>query len=89
MKDKADALKRLRNVELSIDATMEPESFFTDFIIAKAKLASFYGWGDSSQDMKALNHIYKTRQEDGRRYFELTEAIQRLIKEGRNTEAEK
>lgn len=89
MRDKTEELRRLRAVDLNVDAHMDPESFFMDFLIAKAKLSSFYGWGDDSQDMKALNHIYNTRQEDGKRYFELTEEIQRLIKEGRDAEAEK
>jgi len=89
MKNRTDSLREQRDADINIDVQFDPESLFIDFLIAKAKLGSFYGWGDDSQDMKALNHIYKTRQEDGKRYFELTGELQRLIKEGRNAEAEK
>ena len=89
MKDKTETLNRLRDININVDENVEPESFFMDFLIAKAKIGDFYGWGNGSQDMKALNHIYNTRQKDGRRYFELTEEIHSLIKEGRNAEAKK
>ena len=88
MKDKTDALNRLRDLDLNVDEHMEPESFFFDFQIAKVKLSSFYGWSDESQDMKLLNHVYQTRMEEGKRYFELTKKIQRLIAEGHKAEAE-
>lgn len=89
MKDKTDDLRILRDADPSIDVQFDPESFFMDFLIAKTKLASFYGWSDDSQDMKALNHIYKTRQEYGKCYFQLTEKMQRLIREGQRAGAEK
>jgi len=89
MKGRTDELKRLRNIDLNVDAQVDPESLFMSFLVAKAKLGSFYGWSDDSQDMENLNHIYKTRQEDGKRYFQLTEKIQQLIKESQDAEAEK
>ena len=88
MQDKTDILNRLRNADLNIDEHVEPESFFFDFQIAKAKLSSFYGWDDASQDMQVLNHIYQTRLEKGKRYFELTKKILRLIAEGHKEEVE-
>ena len=88
MKDKTDMLDSLRDADLNIDEHIEPEGFFLDFQIAKAKLGSFYGWGDNSQDMKLLNHVYKTRMEEGKRYFELIKKIQQLITEGNKTEVE-
>jgi len=88
MRDKTDMLNRLRDANLNVDEHIEPEGFFFDFQIAKAKLGSFYGWGDNSQDMKLLNHIYRTRQEEGKRYFELTKRMQRLIEDGHKTEVE-
>ena len=53
------------------------------------KLGSFYDWGDDSQNMKLLNHVYQTRMEEGKRYFELTKKIQRSIAEGHKGEAER
>ncbi|MCX5698981.1 MAG: hypothetical protein NTX01_04715 [Candidatus Omnitrophica bacterium] len=89
MQDKTDALKRLRDADLNVDEHMELESFFFDFQIAKAKLGSFYDWGNDSQDMKLLNHIYQNRQAEGERYFELTKKIQRLIAEGHKAGVER
>ncbi len=89
MQDKTDVLKRLRDADLNVDEQMEPESFFIDFQTAKAKLGSFYGWGDDSQDIKLLNHVYQTRCEEGKRYFELTKKIQCLIAEGHKAEVER